>query len=127
MGPIVAGEPVSDGGRMAYAFDFANLIGMGPHIGRMSLINPDVTAQVLRPPSGEWVAVTGDTRFHAALGRGVSSAALSDLDGVFAVASTSQLVQPPDRYPQGDAPPTCQACRGARGWTGPGERRGTPA
>ncbi|HEY9555273.1 MAG TPA: thioesterase family protein [Acidimicrobiales bacterium] len=96
MVPIVAGEPVSDGGRMAYAFDFANLIGMGQHIGRMSLINPDVTAQVLRPPSGEWVAVTGDTRFNAALGRGVSSAALSDLDGVFAVASTSQLVQPLD-------------------------------
>src|SRR3546814_320894 len=36
MVPIVAGEPVSDGGRMAYAFDFANLIGMGQHIGRMS-------------------------------------------------------------------------------------------
>jgi hypothetical protein len=37
--------------------------------------------------------VTGETRFHAAIGRGTSSAVLSDGTGLFAVASTSQLVQ----------------------------------
>jgi hypothetical protein len=60
----------------------------------VSLINPDVTAHVLRPPVREWVAVTGDTRFNPSLGRGVSSATFSDTDGEFAVGSTSQLIQP---------------------------------
>jgi hypothetical protein len=55
-----------------------------------------VTAHVLRRPRGDWIAITGDTRFHYEAGRGVSSAELSDDDGVFAVASVSQLVQPRD-------------------------------
>src|SRR3546814_17773472 len=96
MVPIVAGEPVSDGGRLAYAFDFANLTGMGQHIGRMSLLKPDVTSQGLRPPSGAWVAVTGDTRITHAPGRGVSYAALSDLARVFAEHSKSQLIKTND-------------------------------
>lgn len=91
---VVAGEPVNPSARMVFAFDFANLIGIEPDIGAVTLINPDVTAQVLRPPRSEWIAVTGDTRFEPALGRGVSSATLSDADGPFAVATTSQLIQP---------------------------------
>jgi hypothetical protein len=91
---VVAGEPVTPTARMTFAFDFANLIGIEPKIGSVTLINPDVTAHVLRAPRGEWVAVTGDTRFEAAIGRGVSIATLSDLDGPFAVATTSQLIQP---------------------------------
>ena len=58
------------------------------------MINPDVTAQLLRPPTGEWIAVTGDTRLNPAMGRGISSGLLSDADGVFAAASASQLIQP---------------------------------
>jgi hypothetical protein len=92
--PVVAGSPISRSARMAATFDFANLIGMDGHPAAVSMINPDITAHVLRPPTGEWTAITGDTRFNPALGRGLSSATLSDADGVFAVASTSQLVQP---------------------------------
>jgi hypothetical protein len=91
---VVAGEATRPTARMALAFDFANLIGIEPQIGSVTLINPDVTAHVLRLPRSEWIAVTGDTRFEPALGRGVSTATLSDFDGPFAFAATSQLIQP---------------------------------
>jgi hypothetical protein len=93
--PVVAGEPIRATSCMAVGFDFAQLINadMERAMPSMTMINPDVTAHVLRPPAGEWIAVTGETRFEAAIGRGISSATLSDSSGVFAVASTSQLVQ----------------------------------
>jgi hypothetical protein len=74
-----------------------NLIGLEmaqPDLSSLTMINPDVTAQVLRQPAGEWVAVTGDTRLDASRGRGVSYALLSDAEGVFATATASQLLQP---------------------------------
>ncbi len=92
--PVLAGEPVSPSARLAAVVDYANLIGMDGHPGDVSMINPDVTAHFLRHPTSEWVAITGDTRFNPRLGRGLSMAVLSDTDGVFAVATTSQLVQP---------------------------------
>jgi hypothetical protein len=92
--PVVAGEETLPTAHLACAIDYANLVGLDGPTLEMTMINPDVTAHVLRPPRSEWVAVTGDTRFEPALGRGVSIAHLSDADGVFAVSSTSQLVQP---------------------------------
>lgn len=94
---VVAGEGVEPTARLTFAFDFANLIGVMPDMAALTMINPDVTAHVLRAPVGEWVAVTGDTRFQAATGRGVSTATLSDVEGPFAFASTSQLLQPRPR------------------------------
>jgi hypothetical protein len=91
--PVVAGEPVRPTAHLAVGFDFANQVGVELDAPSVSLINPDVTAHVLRRPAGEWIAVTGDTRFHYETGRGISSATLSDLDGVFGVASVCQLVQ----------------------------------
>jgi len=88
------GEPISPSSRLAALVDYANLIGMDDHPGDVSMINPDVTAHFLRHPRSEWIAITGDTRFDAGLGRGLSMAHLSDTDGVFAVATTSQLIQP---------------------------------
>jgi hypothetical protein len=78
-------------------FDFANNIGVTMGAGSATTINPDVNAHVLRQPAGEWVAITGATRFNPALGRGVSTAALSDLDGPFAHVTLCQLVQPRPR------------------------------
>ncbi|HET6952110.1 MAG TPA: thioesterase family protein [Acidimicrobiales bacterium] len=92
--PVVAGEPVRPTSRLTFAFDYANLIGVDEHSETVTMINPDVTAHVLRAPTSEWIAITGDTRFNPAMGRGVSSATLSDDDGVFATVSLSQLVQP---------------------------------
>jgi hypothetical protein len=94
--PVVAGEPVRPTAQLAFGFDFANQVGVELDAPTVTLINPDVTAHVLRQPRGEWIAITGDTRFHYEAGRGVSSAELSDGDGVFAVASVSQLVQARD-------------------------------
>jgi hypothetical protein len=93
--PVVAEQPIRATSRMTVGFDFAQLINadMERAMGALTMINPDVTAHVLRPPTGDWIAVTGETRFHAPVGRGISSATLSDGDGLFAVASTSQLVQ----------------------------------
>ena len=92
--PVVAGEPIRTISRMAYAFDFTSLVGMSVDISSVLMINPDVTAHILRPAVGEWIALTGHTRIHAALGHGISFAEASDDLGVFAVVSTSQLVEP---------------------------------
>lgn len=91
--PVVAGEPDRATAHLTLGFDFANQVGVELDAPSVSLINPDVTAHVLRQPTGEWIAVTGDTRFHYRTGRGISSATLSDHDGVFGVASVCQLVQ----------------------------------
>jgi hypothetical protein len=95
--PVVAGAPVRPTSRLTFGFDYANLIGVDDPPPTVTMINPDVTAHVLRAPTGEWIGITGDTRFNAAMGRGVSSATLSDDAGVFAVASLSQLLQPRPR------------------------------
>ncbi|HEY8524571.1 MAG TPA: acyl-CoA thioesterase domain-containing protein [Acidimicrobiales bacterium] len=91
---VVAGEPVRPTSLLTLGFDISNLIGLEEVSAAVTMINPDVTAHVLRPPVGEWLAVTGDTRVNPALGRGVSTAELSDGDGIFALTSVSQLVQP---------------------------------
>lgn len=91
--PVVAGEPIRATSRLVVGFDFANLIGVEAHPDVVTMINPDVTGHVLRPPVGEWVGITGETRFNPAMGRGMSWAQLSDDDGVFAVVSISQLIQ----------------------------------
>jgi hypothetical protein len=92
--PVVAGEPVRVTSRQTVGVDFTNCIGAVINPGVATTINPDVSAQFLRAPAGEWVAIAGDTRFRHDVGRGISSATLSDRDGVFAVSSAAQLVQP---------------------------------
>jgi hypothetical protein len=91
--PVVAGEPLRPTARLTFGFDYTNLIGVDEHPGVVTMINPDVTAHVLRPPTSEWIAITGDTRFNPGMARGLSWAWLSDDDGVFAMASLSQLIQ----------------------------------
>jgi acyl-CoA thioesterase superfamily protein/acyl-Coa thioesterase superfamily protein len=92
--PVVAGEPTRPTSRLTVGFDYSNLVGVGEHLGTVTMINPDVTAHVLRAPTSDWIGITGDTWFNPAMGRGVSSATLSDDEGVFAVVSLSQLLQP---------------------------------
>ena len=92
--PVVAEEPIRDTSRLVLGFDFSTLIGVDINPEGVTMINPDVSGHVLRRPTGEWTAITGDTRFNPQMGRGVSSATLSDLDGPFAFVTVSQLVQP---------------------------------
>lgn len=93
--PVVAGEETRPTSRMTVAFDFVQLINAEAEdlMGPMTLINPDVNAHVLRPMTGEWTALTGHTRFEVGAGRGLSSAVLSDEQGFYGVASTTQLVE----------------------------------
>lgn len=98
--PVVAGEPVRATSRQTVGVDFSNCIGVAINPNAATTINPDVTAHFLRPPTGEWLAIVGDTRFGHDVGRGISAASLSDRDGLFAVASASQLVQPVGPPPQ---------------------------
>ena len=91
--PVVAREAIRTASRMAYAFDFASLVGLEIDLTEVSMINPDVSAHVLRPMVGDWVALTGETRFDHHIGRGVSYAQASDELGVFAVISASQIVE----------------------------------
>ena len=102
--PVVAGEPIRATSRLTIGFDYANLIGVDAHPDGVTMINPDVTAHVLRPPNSEWIAITGDTRFNPAMGRGLSYAELSDDDGVYAVVSMSQLLQTRASRPTGFGP-----------------------
>jgi hypothetical protein len=89
---VVAGEPISPTARLGYCADFTSLVGVGMVTEGVTMINPDITTHVLRLPVGEWVAITGDTRFDLHTGRGLSMAELSDDIGVFAVASAAQLL-----------------------------------
>lgn len=91
--PVVAGQAVRATARTTLGFDFANLIGITDHPTTATLINPDVTGHALRAPADGWVAIVGDTRVDARHGRGMSTATLSDADGVFAFVSLSQLIQ----------------------------------
>ncbi len=91
---VVAGEPVRPTSRQTFATDFTSCIGADFRLDVATTINPDVSAHFVRPPAGEWVAITGETRFVHQRGRGISDATLSDRDGLFAVATAAVLVQP---------------------------------
>jgi hypothetical protein len=95
--PVVAGEPVRPTSRAALAFDYANNINVAMTPGTATTINPDVSAHVLRQPTGEWLAITGLTNVVPGLGRGVSTARVSDRDGVVAHVTVCQLLQPRPR------------------------------
>jgi hypothetical protein len=92
--PVVAGEPNRASANITFAFDCANVMGIDNPMANVTMINPDVTAHVLRPPADEWIAVTGDTYVEPAMGRSMTVASYSDSRGMFAHGSLSQLVQP---------------------------------
>lgn len=92
--PVVAGEPIRPTSVQTVGVDFTNCIGAAINPRVASTINPDVSAEFLRRPEGEWIAIVGDTRFDHRVGRGISTATLSDRTGVFGAATASQLVQP---------------------------------
>jgi len=92
--PVVAGEAPRPTAFITFAFDCANVMGIENPMANVTMINPDVTAHVLRPPADDWVAVTGDTYVEASMGRSMTLATYSDSRGMYAQGSLSQLVQP---------------------------------
>lgn len=93
--PVVAGEPIRDSSRATLPMDCVNLLGVPRMPPGVTAINPDVSGHLLRPPTGEWTALVGGTRFAAGVGQGFSVATMVDREGAFGVTSTSQVVQAP--------------------------------
>ena len=85
---LVAGEPWTPFLRAAAAADLAN-----PTANRgetMRYINADVTLQIVRPPTGEWIGL--ETLDHLASdGIAFGAASLYDLDGRFGWCSVAAL------------------------------------
>jgi hypothetical protein len=92
--PVVAGEANRASSFITFAFDCANVMGIDNPMANVTMINPDVTAHVLRPPADEWIAVTGDTFVAPGMGRSMTVATYTDSRGMYAQGSLSQLVQP---------------------------------
>jgi hypothetical protein len=92
--PVVAGEPVRPTSLAALPLDLVNLLGVTLDISRATSINPDVSGHLCRAPSGEWVALTGNTYYSPDVGHGLSMALMSDANGVFGVTSNSQVLDP---------------------------------
>lgn len=92
--PVVAGEDVRATSRAVVPMDCVNLIGVPLVASAATAVNADVSAHVVRPPVGEWVALVGNTWYAHGVGHGMSVASMSDSLGVFGTTSTSQVVQP---------------------------------
>jgi len=56
--------------------------------------NPNLTVQLLRPPSGQWVGVRAQTRWRPATGCGVGSGTLLDMRGEIGRVSMSVVLVP---------------------------------
>jgi hypothetical protein len=93
--PVLDGEPVRATSLAALPLDLVNMIGVDLDRARATSINPDVTGHLSRGPTGEWVALSGNTYYAPAVGHGVSMAVLSDATGSFGVTSTSQILDVP--------------------------------
>ena len=78
--PVVAGEEPSPAQRVAAAADFGNGVSAVLDFERYVFINPDLTVQLLRPPSGEWVCLRAVTRLGTP-GVGLAEAELWDESG----------------------------------------------
>jgi hypothetical protein len=88
--PIVAGRETPALARLAFFADFASGIGHR-HSLEMTGINADLTLNVVRNPTDDWLCLTG-TGWTSPQGIGLSQAAISDSQGVAGTVSLSRLV-----------------------------------
>jgi hypothetical protein len=88
--PVVAGRQTRPLARLAFFADFASGIGH-PRSLPVTGINADITLNIVRYPTDEWLCVTG-TGWTSPQGIGLSQAAISDSQGVAATATLSRLV-----------------------------------
>jgi hypothetical protein len=77
--PLVADEPPSPLSRVLIAADSGNGVSASLDFQRWRFINPDLTVYLLRPPTGEWVALEATTT--AAAGIGLTDTTLHDQQG----------------------------------------------
>ena len=77
--PLVPGEPPSPLCRVLIAADSGNGVSAALDYRRWRFINPDLTVYLMRPPTGEWVALEAATT--AADGIGLADTTLHDEQG----------------------------------------------
>ncbi|HUZ09828.1 MAG TPA: thioesterase family protein [Acidimicrobiales bacterium] len=87
---VIAGRPTSPMARLAYLADLASGIG-DPRDAPIRSINADLSLNVTRYPTGEWISITGTGRISRA-GIGQTNATLSDTSGPVATVSLARLV-----------------------------------
>lgn len=88
---VVAGQPVTPLERVAAAGDFGNGVSAPLRMDRFLFINPDLTINLDRRPTGRWVGI--DARSIARRdGVGRTQTALRDEDGSIGVALQSLVV-----------------------------------
>jgi Thioesterase-like superfamily len=88
--PLVPGEPPSPLCRVLVAADSGNGVSAALDYQRWRFINPDLTVYLLRPPTGEWVALEAAT--SAAAGIGLADTALHDEQGPIGRAAQALFV-----------------------------------
>jgi hypothetical protein len=89
--PVLPDVPISPLSRAAAAADFGNglssPLAMGPYV----FVNPDLTLDLHRDPTGEWVALEASTAVEPR-GTGLSSSRLHDATGPIGTALQSLYV-----------------------------------
>jgi hypothetical protein len=88
--PLVPDEPPSPLCRVLVAADSGNGVSAALDYQRWRFINPDLTVYLLRPPTGEWVALEAAT--SAAAGIGLADTALHDERGPIGRAAQALFV-----------------------------------
>jgi len=90
--PLVAGEQPSVYQRVAVAADSGNGVSAVLDLRKFLFINSDLTINLLRRPSGEWVCLEARTLLGDA-GSGLAESVLYDIEGVIGRATQSLFVR----------------------------------
>lgn len=90
--PLVAGEQPSVYQRVAVAADSGNGVSAVLDLRRFLFINSDLTINLLRRPSGEWVCLEARTLLGDG-GSGLAESVLYDIEGVIGRATQSLFVR----------------------------------
>jgi Acyl-CoA thioesterase C-terminal domain/Acyl-CoA thioesterase N-terminal domain len=88
--PLLPGETPSPLVRVLAAADSGNGVSAALDYQRRRFINPDLTVYLLRPPTGEWVALEAAT--SAAAGIGLADTALHDEQGPIGRAAQALFI-----------------------------------
>lgn len=93
--PVVDGAPLTPMVRLAATADFASGLGNPIDLEHYVAINPDLTIQIERPPTSDWIGVEAETHVRAD-GMGNSQGSVFDLAGRVARVEASLFI---DRRP----------------------------
>jgi Thioesterase-like superfamily len=91
--PFLPDEPATPLMRLVAAADFGNGVTSELPFDEYLFINADLTVQLWREPSGDWMGLDGRTLLQAN-GMGLSESVLHDLDGPVGRACQTLVVQP---------------------------------